>query len=80
MSVFPIEAGQIIGGIIQDITQPAVRKEQIISKAREVSHRQLIMVQQIASLLGENAAESETLLGEIMRSFAPADDDSSPTS
>ena len=40
----------------------------------------LIMVQQIASLLGENAAESETLLGEIMRSFAPADDDSSPTS
>lgn len=80
MSVFPIEAGQIIGGIIQDITQPAVRKEQIISKAREVSRRQLIMVQQIASLLGENAAESETLLGEIMRSFAPADDDSSPTS
>lgn len=69
LSVFAIEAGRIAGGIVQDITEPAVHKEQIISRAREVSKRQLTMVQQIASLLGENAADSETLLSEIIGSF-----------
>jgi iron only hydrogenase large subunit-like protein len=70
ISVFPIEPSRLAGGIVQDITQPAVRKERIISKAREVSRRQLTMVQQIASLLGENAADSETLLSEIIASFS----------
>ena len=69
LSVFPIEPGRLAGGIVQDITQPTVHKEQIISKAREVSRRHLTMVQQIASLLGENAADSETLLNEIIACF-----------
>ncbi len=74
LSVFPIEPARLAGGIIQDITQPAVRKERIINQAREVSRRQLTMVQQIASLLGENAADSETLLSEIIASFSAGTD------
>jgi len=76
ISVFPIETARLAGGIIQDITQPAVRKERIINQAREVSRRQLTMVQQIASLLGENAADSETLLSEIIASFSAGQDSS----
>jgi CRISPR/Cas system-associated endonuclease Cas3-HD len=72
VTVFPIEPGRLVGGVIQDVTQPAVAKEQIITKVREVSRRHLTMVQQIASLLGETAAESEVLLKAIIDSFSLA--------
>ena len=75
VSVFTIEQGRLVGGIIQDITRPAVRKEQIVKKAREVSRRNLMMVQQIASLLGETSADSEVLLSSIIDSFSPGTED-----
>jgi iron only hydrogenase large subunit-like protein len=75
VSVFAIEPGRLVGGIIQDITRPAVRKEQIVKKAREVSHKNLMMVQQIASLLGETTADSEVLLNSIIDSFSPGTDE-----
>lgn len=53
------------------ITKPAVRKEQVIRKAREVIQKQLATTQQIASLLGENAADAEITLNSIIDSFSP---------
>jgi len=73
LSVFPIEAGRILGAILQDITQPAVRREHIVDKAREVIKKNLTTVQQIACLLGENAAESEVILNSIIESFSISD-------
>ena len=70
-TIFSIEKHCLVGGIIQDITKPAVRKEQVIRKAREVIEKQLATTQQIASLLGENAAESEITLNSIIDSFLP---------
>jgi iron only hydrogenase large subunit-like protein len=70
-TIFSIEKHSLVGGIIQDITKPAVRKEQVIRKAREVIQKQLATTQQIASLLGENAAESEITLNSIIESFSP---------
>jgi len=70
-TIFSIEKHCLVGGIIQDITKPAVRKEQVIRKAREVIQKQLATTQQIASLLGENAAESEITLNSIIESFSP---------
>jgi PAS domain-containing protein len=67
--VFPIEAGHMVGGILQDITEPAVEREQIIHKAQEVIRKNVTTVQQIAFLLGENAADTEMLLGSIVDSF-----------
>ena len=71
VSVFPIETMRIVGGIIQDITLPAVEREQIINKTEEVIKKNLTTVQQIAYLLGENAAETEVILNSIIESFTP---------
>jgi PAS domain-containing protein len=67
--VFPIESGHMVGGILQDITEPAVVREQIIQKAQDVIRKNVTTVQQIAYLLGENAAETELILGSIIESF-----------
>ncbi len=71
VSIFSIEKSALAGGIFQDITRPAVQKEQVIAKAQEVIQRNLATVQKIACLLGENAAESEITLNAIMDSFTP---------
>ncbi len=71
VTIFTIEKNRLVGGIIQDITEPSVRKEQVIDKARKVIARNLETVQQIACLLGENAAESEIVLNSIVDMFKP---------
>lgn len=70
-TLFSIEKNCLVGAILQDITAPAVRKEQVIRRAREVIQKQLATTQQIAYLLGENAAESEIALNSIIDSFSP---------
>ena len=70
-TIFSIEKHSLVGGILQDITEPAVQKEQVIRRAREVIEKQLATTQQIAYLLGENAAESEITLNSIIESFSP---------
>ena len=69
LQVFPIESGHMVGGILQDITEPAVVREQIIQKTQDVIRKNVTTVQQIAYLLGENAAETELILGSIIESF-----------
>jgi iron only hydrogenase large subunit-like protein len=72
-SIFTIDPNSVVGGIFLDITEPQFQKEQIIERAREVVQRNLKTVQQIAYLLGENAAESEITLNTIVQSFSPKD-------
>ncbi len=69
-SFFSIEKHHVVGGILQDITQPAVKKDEIIDKARRVIQENLTTVQKIAYLLGENASETELTLNSIIDSFA----------
>ena len=70
--IFTIEKHCVVGGILQDITEPAVRKAEVIRKAQEVIQRSLQTTQTIACLLGESAAESEITLNSIIESFSPA--------
>jgi iron only hydrogenase large subunit-like protein len=70
-SIFVIEPHAVIGGIFQDITEPTFQKEQIIGRAQEVIRKNMKTVQQIAYLLGENAADSEIILNSIVHSFSP---------
>ncbi|MDR2551314.1 MAG: 4Fe-4S binding protein [Desulfobulbus sp.] len=72
LSIFTIDPHAVAGAILQDITRPAVQKEQVIRRAREVIQKNLATVQKIAYLLGENAAESEVTLNSIIESFSPA--------
>ncbi|MHC1726188.1 MAG: [Fe-Fe] hydrogenase large subunit C-terminal domain-containing protein [Syntrophobacteraceae bacterium] len=67
--IFSIEKHRVIGGIFQDITKPTIHKEALIQKAQDVIKKNLATVQQIAYLLGENAAESEVILNSIIQSI-----------
>ena len=69
LTVFPIEREHLVGGILHDITEPAFQRDQIIQKAEEVIRKNVTTVQQIAYLLGENAAETEMTLDSIIDSF-----------
>ncbi len=77
-SIFTIEKHSVVGCIFQDVTKPSVQKEQIVRKARDVIQKNLATVQQIAYLLGENAAESEIILDSIIESFSPTSTHESP--
>jgi PAS domain-containing protein len=70
-SIFTIEPHSVMCGMFRDISEPIFQKEQIIDRAREVIQKNLKTVQQIAYLLGENAADSEIILNSIVRSFSP---------
>ncbi len=70
ISIFDIEGKEIIGTILQDITSPAGRRHRIVKNAEEAIRKNLATAQQIAYLLGENAAETEVLLQNIVRSFS----------
>jgi len=68
-SVFTIEKNQAVGAVFQDVTLPWVQKDQVIKQARKVMENSISTVQQIAFLLGENAAQSEIMLNSIISSF-----------
>jgi PAS domain-containing protein len=75
VSVFAIEKESIAGGVIEDITAPQVQKHRIVSQARKVIDKNLSVVQKIAYLLGENAAETESILNSIIQSFSEDEED-----
>ncbi|MBB6482463.1 [Fe-Fe] hydrogenase large subunit C-terminal domain-containing protein [Spirochaeta isovalerica] len=69
ITFFSIDKGHLAGVIIQDITTTSVKREDVIRKAEEVISKNLQNVQQIASLLGENAAETEIILRSLTDQF-----------
>jgi iron only hydrogenase large subunit-like protein/uncharacterized Fe-S cluster-containing protein len=70
---FQIQKGRLVGAVFQDITAPAVKREMVVKKAEEVIRKNLQSVQQIAGLLGENAAETEIILNSLIDSFEPGE-------
>jgi iron only hydrogenase large subunit-like protein len=74
--IFTIEKQTLVGALFEDITNPAMQREQIIKRARHVIQQNLTTVQKIAYLIGENAAESEIILNSIVESFSPVDEES----
>ncbi len=69
ISVFPIVPGESAGAVVQDVTRNELKREQIAAKAREVIHKNVLTVQEVARLFGEHIAESETLLNDIAGSY-----------
>lgn len=69
LSVFPIEDGKMAGATLQDVTEPSIQREEIVKHTQDVIKKNLNTVQQIASLLGENAAETEVILKSIIDSY-----------
>ncbi len=73
-TVFSIEKGESACGVIQDVTAPQIRRNRVISQTKRVIDKNLAVVQKIAFLLGENAAETEATLNSIIESFAEGDE------
>ena len=68
-SLFALEEGNIVGGILNDVTEPVMKKDEITRKAKQVISKNLKTVQKIAYLLGENASETEITLDSIIDAF-----------
>lgn len=76
VTFFLVESKMLLGAMFEDITSPVVRREAVIEKAEDVISKSLSTVQQIASLLGENAAETEIVLNSIIEEFDVSTDNS----
>ena len=75
LTVFAVEQGETAAGVLNDITAPRVRIDKTVERAREIIKKNVSVVQQIAFLLGENAAESEAILNSIIESYTEGDED-----
>ncbi|HKL59414.1 MAG TPA: [Fe-Fe] hydrogenase large subunit C-terminal domain-containing protein [Sphaerochaeta sp.] len=69
VTFFSVEKQSLVGALFEDITTPTVRRETVIKKAENVIQKSLETVQQIASLLGENAADTEIMLNSLIDAF-----------
>jgi len=74
-TVFSIERGESACGVIQDVTAPQIQRDRVIKQTQRVIDKNLAVVQKIAFLLGENAAETEATLNSIMESFMDSGED-----
>lgn len=70
-TLFTIEENALVGVLLEDITSPTMQRETVIKNAEEVIKHSLSTVQTIASLLGENAAETEIMLNSMIEAFSP---------
>lgn len=73
--LFTIEPGMIAGGIFSDVTEPELKRDEIIERAQTVIRNNLTTVQKIAFLLGENAADTEMVLSSIIDSYKQPETD-----
>ena len=78
VTIFPIENGKTIGGILLDVTQTENRRELIAQKAREVIEKNMTTVQDIACMLGEHMADTEILLRSIADDYADSTENTNP--
>ena len=69
VSVFLVERFNIACAIVRNLYSSDVRNDEIARRAEDLITKNLTTVQQIAYLLGESAAETETVLNSIMESL-----------
>lgn len=69
LSIYNIQPHRLIFGLLQDLREPYVRKEWIQEKIQEVIQKHMSTVQQVACLLGENAAFSDTILRSVIETL-----------
>ncbi len=70
VTFFLVEQKRLLGAMFEDITNPTIKRETVVKKAEDVIQKSLETVQQIASLLGENAAETEIMLNSLIDAFS----------
>jgi hypothetical protein len=66
LNIFVIEKNEVAAGVIYDMTAPEQQRERTILRAKKIIEKNVEIVQKIAFLLGENAAETESILNAII--------------
>jgi hypothetical protein len=69
LSIYNIQLHRLVFGLLQDLHEPAVRKEWILEKTSEVILNHMTTVQKVAGLLGENAAFTDSTLRSIIEAY-----------
>ncbi len=69
LSIYNIQRHRLVFGLLQDLHEPAVRKEWILEKTSEVILNHMTTVQKVAGLLGENAAFTDSTLRSIIEAY-----------
>lgn len=69
LSIYNIQPHRLVFGILQDLREPYVRQEWMVEQTREVIRKHMATVQQVACLLGENAAYTDATLRAVMQSM-----------
>ena len=69
LSIYNIQPHRLAFGLLQDLQDPGVKKEWIIEKTKEVIKNHMLTVQQVAGLLGENAAFTDATLRAVIEAY-----------
>lgn len=70
LSIYNIQPNRLVFGILQDLHEPFVRQEWMLEQTQEVIRKYMETVQQVACLLGENAAYTDATLRAVMNSVS----------
>jgi PAS domain S-box-containing protein len=74
ISIVTIYKNRVVGAIIRNLSSPKLVREEIISRAMKVTRQNIEMVQQVATLLAENAAQTEDMLNSIVAAYKYGED------
>ncbi len=74
ISIVTIYKNRVVGAIIRNLSSPKLVREEIISRAMKVTSQNIEMVQQVATLLAENAAQTEDMLNSIVAAYKYGED------
>lgn len=74
ISLVTIYKNRVVGAIIRNLSSPKLVREEIISRAMKVTRQNIEMVQQVATLLAENAAQTEDMLNSIVAAYKYGED------
>lgn len=72
LSIYNIQPHRLVFGILQDLREPYVRQEWVLEQTREVIRKHMATVQEVACLLGENAAYTDATLRAVMSATTSA--------
>lgn len=75
VSVVTIYKQRVVGAVIRDMSAPMLVRDEIINRTQRVNKQNIEMVQKIAFLMGENAAQTEELLNSIIQSYKYSDNE-----
>lgn len=69
LSTYSIRRGELAIVLLRNMADPAIQAEELASRLREASDRNIRMIQQIAFLLGEEVSANAKEIGSVIRAL-----------